>query len=199
VTDWPFGLLRRAHYGVILCDFPWRFESYSGGVIPQRAEEQHYPTMSIEDGKALPVGELAAPDCALIMWSFSAHTRQTFELAESWGFEFKSKAFTWAKLNKLEHELDRDIPTADDRRWKMTLGHGTRKGTEDAWLFTRGTPMRMDKGVRELIVAPIREHSQKPDEQYERLERLYDGPYCELFSRTHRRRWAAFGNDTGRF
>jgi MT-A70 len=50
--------------------------------------------------------------------------------------------------------------------------------------------------VRELIVSPRRKHSQKPDEQYERIERLVDGPYFEMIARQRRPGWTAWGRRT---
>ena len=70
--------------------------------------------------------------------------------------------------------------------WHMGTGFTTRKNTEDCLLGRRGRPPIKARDVRELIVAPRRKHSQKPDEQYARIERLVDGPYVELFSRLRR-------------
>ncbi len=196
--EWPFGTLSVGGYGVIPCDPPWHFAGYSesGSGVPQRAPEQHYPTMSFDDMAALPVARLAASDCALFMWSTSSHTPQAFDLARRWGFTFSSKAFTWAKVNK---GAAADAQAFDQATWFMGLGHGTRRQTEDCWLFMRGSPRRLDLGIRELIVARVREHSRKPDQQYEAIERLYLGPRCELFSRSHRRGWSVWGNDSERF
>ena len=66
-------------------------------------------------------------------------------------------------------------------------------------MFTRGKPKRLDMGVRELIMTPRREHSRKPDEQYERIQRLVAGPYLELFARQAWPGWDAWGNEVGKF
>ncbi len=108
MTDWPFGLLRKRAYGVIYCDPPWGFETYSsastGLRVPQHGtstpQPDHYPVMSTPEMAKLPVVDLAANDCALLMWTTSSHTPQCFWLAHQWGFKFASKAFAWAKLNK---------------------------------------------------------------------------------------------------
>lgn len=218
---WPFGLLRKSRYGVIYADPPWRFEAFSGGVVPQRSPDQHYGTMSLKELADLPVAQLAAPDCALFMWGISSHLPQVLRLGASWGFEFKGKAFAWSKLNKNAEDRARDeywnacasvswepdfsgpddcnTALGDDSNWFMGLGYGTRKNTEDCWLFTRGNPKRLDAGVRELIVSPIREHSRKPDETYGRIERLFAGPRCELFARNSRPGWSSWGNETKKF
>lgn len=197
MSNWPFGLLVPHEYGVLYIDPPWAFRGYVSDGVPQRAGEQHYPTMTVEDMAALPVHRLAAPDCALFMWTISSHTPQAFWLARRWGFRYASKAFTWAKLNK--NAIDDGKRCDDPSAYFIGMGHGTRRNTEDCYLFTRGAPRRLDAGVRELIVSPIREHSRKPDEAYHSIERLFAGPYCELFSRTDRAGWSSWGNEVGKF
>ena len=66
------------------------------------------------------------------------------------------------------------------------LGFWTRSNPEPCLLATRGKPHRRAANVRKLIVSPRREHSRKPDEVYERIEALCDGPYLEMFARFSR-------------
>lgn len=177
-------------FRTILADPPWAFLTRSGAHrLPQRADaDQHYPVMNHGQLRRLPVREMAAPDCALVMWVVSTHLPQALELGASWGFEYKSgPLFTWRKT------------TDDGQRTRMGMGYWTRKETEITLLFTRGQPERRSAGVRELIDAPRREHSRKPDEIYERVEQLLYGPYLDLFGRQSRPGWTVWGNDTGRF
>lgn len=218
-----FGDLPASKFNVILCDFPWNFKTYTGNGVPQRAAEQHYETMTAAEGIRVPVDSLATSDAALFMWSTSSHIEQCFHMAKAWGFRYSTKAFCWAKLNKhaernhekqiwdwLECGGHSDLPEiADLKNWFMGMGYGTRRNTEDCWLFTRGSParrlfdaggfMKKDQGIRELIVAPIDEHSRKPAETYDRIERMFEGPYLELFARNSRAGWQAWGNETGKF
>lgn len=197
-----FSGLRVGAYGVIYADPPWAFRGYKSDGVPQRSPEQHYPTMTLSEMAQLPVWRLAAPHCALLMWSTSSHTDQSFRLAHSWGFHFKSKAFCWAKLIKSRAEFEEDEifdHPMSDSHWHMGMGYGTRRNTEDCWLFTRGAPERLDAGVRELVVSPLRDHSRKPDEMYEKIQRLYAGPYLELFARNRRAGWSSWGNQTDKF
>ena len=213
---WPFGLLQRGKYGVIYADPAWQFKGYAKSGVPQRADQQHYKTMTVSEMAELPVSDLAAPDCALLMWSTSSHLPQALKLGAAWGFTYSSKAFSWAKLNKHaernhmnsmfdwddrgNESEDEGWPLiADNSNWFMGMGYTTRRNTEDCWLFTRGKPRVLDHGVRELIVAPVREHSRKPDETIERIERLYGGPYCELFGRTERKGWSSWGDEINKF
>jgi N6-adenosine-specific RNA methylase IME4 len=81
----------------------------------------------------------------------------------------------------------------------MGFGYWTRKQVEPCWLFTRGRPKRVMKGVRQVIVEPRREHSRKPDVTRERIEALVAGPYLELFARTAAPGWSSWGNQVGKF
>jgi N6-adenosine-specific RNA methylase IME4 len=75
----------------------------------------------------------------------------------------------------------------------------TRKNSEPCLLARRGNPRRLSRSVQELIVAPRREHSRKPDEIYERIERYASGPFVELFARQSRRGWSSWGDEVGKF
>jgi N6-adenosine-specific RNA methylase IME4 len=45
-----------------------------------------------------------------------------------------------------------------------------------------------------IIVSMKREHSRKPDEQYQIIESCSSGPYIELFARGPREGWFVWGN-----
>lgn len=175
-----FDGLRLGSYSVILADPPWPFRLYSGSdTIPQRAWQQRYAPMKLEELEALPVGELAADNCALIMWAIGPLIPAALRLGEAWGFEFKTDLFYWAKPGP------------------MGMGYYSRKRIEPCYLFTRGSPKRLAKDVDQCIVADRREHSRKPDETHENIERLFNGPYVELFARERRPGWSAWGNQVG--
>lgn len=195
IESGPFAGLRKNAHGVILADPPWAFMTHSGQSVPQRAEDQHYKVMSLDDLKSLPVADLAAKDCILPMWVIGSHVEMALELGKAWGFTYKTDLFTWVKVGKNDPNVR-----------PISLGFWSRKQTEQVLLFTRGKPKRLDAGVRQLfetdehvIFAPKREHSRKPDAQYERIERLVDGPYVELFARKSRPGWASWGNETSKF
>lgn len=181
--DVPAGGFR-----TILADPPWRFLTWSRRItLPTRAALDPYPTMTLEQMKALPIGEVAAKDCALFMWVIDTHVDQAIALAARWGFKYQTRAFVWIKTSK---RTGKPI---------MGMGHWTRKESEEVLLFTRGSPKRLSRGVRQLIFAPRREHSRKPDEQYALIEQLVGGPRLELFSRTNRVGWTSWGRDVGKF
>lgn len=197
MTGWPFGNLYMFKYGVIMADPAWRFDNWSEEGEGRNATA-HYDCMSTEEIMALPVGQLASSDCALFLWGVSTMLPDVLKVMSAWGFRFSGKAFCWAKQTKQSIKTPR-LPIADDYNWRMNNGYTTRANTEDCWLGFIGNPPRLSKNTRELIVAPMREHSRKPDEAYERATQLYPGWCLELFSRETRPGWDAWGNEAGKF
>lgn len=88
-------------YSVILADPPWQYKVYSKKGLG-RSAESHYPTMNIEDIKALPVADIAEKDCALFLWVTFPCLLEGFEVIRAWGFTYKTVAFVWVKQNKKE-------------------------------------------------------------------------------------------------
>lgn len=86
-------------YTVIYSDPPWAYKVWSKKGTG-RSAENHYPTMSIEDIRALPVGELAAKDCALFLWVTMPILQEAFSVILAWGFTYKTVAFVWIKQNR---------------------------------------------------------------------------------------------------
>jgi len=183
--DWPFGNLLPGDHPVIIADPPWAFSVRSQKGMG-RSAERHYQTMPLGAIKALPVADLAAKDCVLLMWVTDPFLRKGFEVIEAWGFKYKTVGFYWTKTNR-------------DGSPFMGGGYWTRANPEQCLLATRGNPKRVSKGVQRWIIAPRREHSRKPDEVYRRVERLCDGPYTELFARQSWPGWRCWGNQTDRF
>ena len=91
-------------YDIIYADPPWQYRTYSKKG-QGRSAESHYPTMGIEDIKALPVGELAAKDCALFMWITFPCLQEALEVLTAWGFSYKTVAFVWVKQNRKSDSL----------------------------------------------------------------------------------------------
>lgn len=174
------------HYGAIEIDVPWKYENWSKKGEWKNAS-RHYECMSIEEIAALHVGHYAAPDCALFMWVTDPFLDAAFGIMRGWGFRYTTVAFTWAKLTR------RGNP------WHMGAGYWTRANPEMVLMGTIGEPKRKSRAVRQLVVAPLREHSRKPDEVKERIEALVDGPYLELFARSRRRGWTSWGKEVDKF
>ena len=170
-------------YKVIYADPPWAYKVWSKKGAG-RSAESHYPTMDIAAIKALPVGELADKDCALFLWSTTPNLIEAFKVIKAWGFTYKTVAFVWIKTNR----------KSDTLFWG--LGHWTRANAEFCLLATRGHPRRVSRAVHQVILSPIRRHSQKPDEARLRIEQLMgDVPRIELFARETVLGWDAWGNE----
>ena len=168
--------LPESKYCAILADPPWPFETRGAGG-KGRSAENHYPTMTVAEICSLPIRDLAAGDAVLFLWVTSEHLAFAPALIEEWGFAPVSTAFVWVKDGA------------------PGLGYWTRKGSEICLLGTRGSPRRLAADVAEVIHAPRSRHSEKPEEVYQRIERLVAGPYLELFARRQRPGWDAWGND----
>lgn len=82
-------------YKIIYADPAWlyRDKAVAGG----RGAGCHYTVTSLEDIKALPVEKLADDDSVLFMWVTMPFLEEAFDVMRSWGFEYKTCAFTWIK------------------------------------------------------------------------------------------------------
>lgn len=181
--------LPEGKFGAILADPPWRYSCWSGPNMGRNGvTESHYRVMSTEEIAALPVGAAAADDCVLFLWATWPTLESALDVVRTWGFTYKTEAFTWVKV----------LPERP-RQPRMGLGYWTRANTEPCPLATRGNPKRLHKDVGQVIAEPIREHSRKPDCVHERIERLVAGPYLELFARQSWPGWTTWGNEVGKF
>lgn len=178
-----FDGLAGRRFGAIIADPPWAWRSWSGtDAAPHRTQEAPYGVLGRVELEALPVASLAASDSVLFLWVIDSHLDQGLALGRAWGFEYKTRAFEWFKT------------TNDGTRLRMGMGKWTRNECESCLLFSRGKPHRLDAGVRQVIQAPRREHSRKPDEVYDRIERLVTGPYLELFATQRWPGWSGWGD-----
>jgi N6-adenosine-specific RNA methylase IME4 len=184
------AVTRMGHqFKVIYADPPWEFRVNSGRG-KQRTAERRYDASSLDALKALPVASLADDDCALFLWCVLPELPGALELIRSWGFAYKTVAFVWLKTTRKAKAVGLD---GDGLHWGM--GYYTRANAELCLIATRGSPLRLAEDVHQVIVAPVGEHSAKPEEARARIERLYAGPYLELFARRAAPRWTTWGNE----
>jgi N6-adenosine-specific RNA methylase IME4 len=179
---------------VVYVDVPSEFEVYSGKG-KQRAAERYYDTMTPDALKAMAplVQALAADGCALLYWTTGPQMKHALDIVEAWGFTFKTLGFVWVKTNPSSGTRDLKDLSHDDLHWGM--GYTTRANVEVVVLATRGAPMRLAADVHQVVIAPVGEHSEKPEEVARRIERLYPGPYLELFARRERDGWKTWGDE----
>lgn len=172
-----------ARFGVIYADPPWTYETWSARG-EDRSASQHYDTETTEEimARGDVIRRLAADDSILDLWCLSSMVPEALQVIEAWGFVFKKVGFIWLKT------------VADGSAPRMNNGKWTRDEAEICLLATRGSPERLDAGVRQTHAEPSTTHSAKPEEFRKRIERLTAGPYLELYARTAIEGWTCWGN-----
>ena len=171
-------------FRTILADPPWQFQNRTGKVAPEHKRLNRYSTMDLKAICDLPVAEVAQDTAHLYMWVPNALLPEGLEVMKAWGFNYKSNLI-WHKIRK------------DGGSDGRGVGFYFRNVTEILLFGTRGKNARTEPPGRSqvnMIQTRKREHSRKPDEQYELIERCSPGDYLELFARGERPGWAVWGN-----
>jgi N6-adenosine-specific RNA methylase IME4 len=174
-------------FPTILADPPWRFQNQTGKVAPEHRRLARYGTMDLAAISALPVAHLAADPAHLYLWVPNALLPDGLAVMAAWGFTYKAN-IVWHKIR------------ADGGSDGRGVGFYFRNVTELLLFGTRGRHARtLAPGRRQvnLMATRKREHSRKPDEQYELIESCSPGPFLELFARGARAGWAGWGNQAG--
>ena len=166
------------------------FHQVYSGKGKQRSAERYYDTLTSDEIKALPVAQLADKDCPLFLWGVCPDQSAALEVIKAWGFEYKTVGFVWVKTTATAAVVTLD---GDGLHWGM--GYWTRSNVEPVLLATRGNPQRINKDVHQVVIAPVGEHSEKPEEVRRRIERLLNGQYLELFARKPAPGWTTWGNE----
>lgn len=173
---------RRFH--TIVADPPWQFQNKTGKVAPEHRRLTRYATMTLDDICALPVASVAADPAHLYLWVPNALLPDGLRVMAEWGFRYKSNII-WHKIRK------------DGGSDGRGVGFYFRNVTEILLFGVRGKNARtLAPGRRQvnMIQSRKREHSRKPDEQYEVFEQCSRGPFLEMFSRGTRPGWTVWGN-----
>ena len=179
----PILPIKNRGYRVVLADPPWRFELHSAKGEAKSAQA-HYRCLDlpalvrIKDQIALDF--ICAENCALVMWATFPMLREAIALMHAWGFAYKTGG-AWFK------RYASGAPV-------MGTGYIYRSACEPWILGTRGAPRINSHSIRNVIDAERREHSRKPDQMHDMLERQFDGPYLELFARRRRTGWTCWGD-----
>ena len=186
-------------YNIIYADPPWTYKDKNC----QGNAAQHYALMKDSDICSLPIKDIAADDCVLFMWATYPKLKEALDVIEAWGFTYKTIGFQWVKQNR------------SGEGHFFGLGRWTRGNTEPCLvatktpnliapedstapclLATKGKPKRVNASVSQLVFAPLRAHSQKPDEVRDRIvELMGDLPKIELFAREAFPGWDCWGNE----
>lgn len=171
-------------YKIIYADPPWQYQTYSKKGLG-RSAESHYPTMTKKDIRSLPIRDICSNDSVLFLWVTAPCFEEGLELIRSWGFTYKTVAFTWVKQCKKSDKIFTGI------------GYYTRANAEFCLLATRGKILkRISHSISSVIISHIEQHSKKPSEVRDRIVKLFgDLPRIELFARQKADGWDSWGNE----
>jgi N6-adenosine-specific RNA methylase IME4 len=171
-------------FGTILADPPWRFMNRTGKVAPEHGRLRRYETMDLADIKNLPVKDLSLERSHLYLWVPNALLPEGLEVMKAWGFKYKGN-IVWYKIRK------------DGGPDGRGVGFYFRNVTEILLFGVRGSMRTLDPGRTQvnIISKQKREHSRKPDEQYDLIESCSPGPFLEMFARAKRNGWSQWGDE----
>ncbi len=159
-------------FRTIYADPPWPYDNEAD----RGAAVKHYPVMSLDDIRRVPVSALAAKSAHLHLWSTNGFLREALELIDAWEFKYKS-CFVWVKPD-------------------LGCGNYWRVSHEFLLLGVRGRLPFRDRAQQSWLAAPRLEHSRKPGRVRLLIERVSPGPYLELYGRAAvpDSDWTVFGN-----
>jgi N6-adenosine-specific RNA methylase IME4 len=175
--------IQKTGYRTILADPPWQFQNRTGKVAPEHKRLNRYSTLTLQEIKELPVSIIASEKSHLYLWVPNALLQEGLEVMKAWGFEYKTNV-VWHKIRK------------DGGPDGRGVGFYFRNTTELVLFGIRGKIRTLDPGRSQvnIIKSRKREHSRKPDELYDIIEKCSPGPYLELFARGKRKGWDQWGN-----
>lgn len=188
-SDDLLNTVGKQKFATVLADPPWQFQNRTGKMAPEHKRLQRYPTMSLQEIKDLPVEAIVADTAHLYLWVPNALLAEGMQVMEHWGFTYKTNLI-WYKVRK---------DGGPDRRG---VGFYFRNVTEIILFGVRGKNARTlqpGRSQENIISSRKREHSRKPDEQYDLIEACSPGPRIELFARGPRKGWFVWGNQAEKY
>jgi len=164
-------------FDIIYADPPWK---YDFSVSTSRAIESHYPSMNIEDIKAMSIPD--STDAVLFLWATAPKLLDALEVMAAWGFQYKTHA-VWNKM-------------------KIGMGYWFRGQHELLLIGTKGKSIPPDTTNRYGSVIEEKrteKHSRKPEKIYEIIEAMFPiQKKIELFATKKRKGWISWGLDIGK-
>ncbi len=172
-------------YSTILADPPWQFSNRTGKVAPEHKRLSRYSTLTLKEIMDIPVSLAAEKSSHLYLWVPNALLLEGLKVMDAWGFNYKTH-IVWQKVRK------------DGEPDGRGVGFYFRNTTELLLFGIRGKMRTLDPGRSQVnvIKSRKREHSRKPDEQYELIEACSPSGYLELFGRGGRKKWDTWGNQS---
>lgn len=165
-------LLPQGKYFVLYADPPWQYQNIGF----DESAEQQYPTLSVEEICGLPIHNLITNQAILFLWVTNAFINEGLKVCEAWEFIYKTN-FVWIKNSG------------------PSIGWFTKSRHELLFIATKGEGLHPSEKFISWFESKARKHSQKPDIVYEIIEKMYPGPYMELFARQKRKGWDSWGNE----
>ena len=167
----------KGKFNIILADPPWEYDFV---VSPTRAIENQYPTMTVDEICKMSVDNFIDDNAVIFLWATSPKLLEALQVLKAWEFDYKTNA-VWVKD-------------------KIGMGYYFRQQHEILLIGKKGnipTPEPSNR-ISSVINAPRTKHSQKPEEIYSIIEKMYPGyKYLELFSRNKAREiWEVWGNQS---
>jgi len=159
-------------FALAYTDAPWM-----PGQTGKRGASEKFNLMPTKAICAMPVADLMADDAVLLLWVVNNGLQDGLDVMKAWGFRYVTNA-VWDK-------------------YYMGLGNYFRGSHELLLLGVKGSPKVKFRGQKSVFVEPRQEHSRKPQEIIQKIERMFDGPYLELFARERpnsRSNWAVWGD-----
>jgi N6-adenosine-specific RNA methylase IME4 len=174
----------QGRYATILADPPWQFQNRTGKMAPEHKRLLRYPTMDVQEIASLPISRFAAAESHLYLWVPNALLQEGLKVMRDWGFTYKTNLI-WFKVRK------------DGGPDGRGVGFYFRNVTELVLFGVRGSMRTLQPGRTQVnfLSSRKREHSRKPDEIYELIEKCSPGPYLELFARFSHPGWYQWGNE----
>lgn len=178
-------------YRTIVADPPWEYHSWPAASTSAKSAFNRagvptdcnvrallpYPSMSVAGISALPVEDMADTDATLYLWTTNRYLRDSYAVAEAWGFRF-SQVLTWCKSRR-----------------GIGPGGVFANTSEFVIVARRGHPEHLRRMDSTWYEWPRAAHSQKPDAFLDIVEQVSPGPYLELFARRQRLGWDTWGNE----
>lgn len=192
------GVDEMKKYQIIYADPPWKY-AFPGTRV-KRADD--YSTMTTDEICSIPIVNIADENCVLFVWGIWTAIEDCLKVIRAWGFEYKTVGFVWVKT-KSDHAKQYTFLPEESFDDFFGMGMWTRSNTEYLLIGTKGKPSPISHSVKQLVYAPMRKHSQKPNEVSERIVELMGNlPRIELFARTNdkidqyeTRGWDVWGNE----
>ena len=188
-----FPKLPNKKFDIIYADPPWHYSGKLQFDKSSKSKEEidlskkifistaafKYPTLKASELMKIPINEISKDDCLLFMWTTNPHLAQAIEVGKAWGFEYKTVAFVWDKMNH-------------------NPGQYTLSNCELCLVFKRGKIPRPRgaRNVQQLVRSPRKKHSEKPIEVIQGIEKMFPNQErIELFARKKTKGWSIWGLD----